>query len=99
MNGAALARCASNAAARSTWSGAMLHVPFTSRLTLRIARRIASTRRTWVSAQVWVAEDSRRKWMYTRSEEHTSELQSLIRISYDVLSLTKQTKKKNNDMT
>src|SRR3546814_10543590 len=73
MNGAALARCASNAAARSTWSGAMLHVPSTSRSTLRIARRIASRRRTWV-----------------RSEEHTSELQSLMRISYAVLCLKKK---------
>src|SRR3546814_1396620 len=31
-----------------------------------------------------------------RSEEHTSELQSLMRISYAVFCLKKQTKKKNN---
>src|SRR3546814_10657319 len=31
--------------------------------------------------------------LYARSEEHTSELQSLMRISYDVFCLTKKTKK------
>src|SRR3546814_6580941 len=35
-------------------------------------------------------------WCYKRSEEHTSELQSLMRISYAVFCLTK---KKNNNIT
>src|SRR3546814_4794920 len=34
-----------------------------------------------------------------RSEEHTSELQSLMRISYAVFCLKKKTKKKNSDLT
>src|SRR3546814_5968776 len=33
----------------------------------------------------------------SRSEEHTSELQSLMRISYAVFSLKKKTKRKNRD--
>src|SRR3546814_9165418 len=33
------------------------------------------------------------KWTYKRSEEHTSELQSLMRISYAVFCLKKKTKK------
>src|SRR3546814_8050419 len=39
---------------------------------------------------------SKRGWAPSRSEEHTSELQSLMRISYDVLCLQK---KKNNIKT
>src|SRR3546814_9502556 len=39
------------------------------------------------------AEDERYKWSFNRSEEHTSELQSLMRISYAVFCLKK--KKKN----
>src|SRR3546814_3582346 len=40
------------------------------------------------------------KGMATRSEEHTSELQSLMRISYAVFCLKKKTtKKKNNPFT
>src|SRR3546814_5671596 len=34
-----------------------------------------------------------------RSEEHTSELQSLMRISYAVFCLKKKTKEKNNNIT
>src|SRR3546814_9122619 len=34
----------------------------------------------------------------TRSEEHTSELQSLMRISYAVFCLKKKNKKQNNDI-
>src|SRR3546814_1796880 len=34
--------------------------------------------------------------LHTRSEEHTSELQSLMRISYAVFCLKKKNKKKNN---
>src|SRR3546814_8316419 len=38
----------------------------------------------------------RRTLMETRTEEHTSELQSLMRISYAVICLTKKRTKKNN---
>src|SRR3546814_3685681 len=36
---------------------------------------------------------------FTRSEEHTSELQSLMRISYAVFCLKKKIKKKHNNKT
>src|SRR3546814_2407040 len=39
--------------------------------------------------------DKRRKLMDERSEEHTSELQSLMRISYAVFCLKKKNKKTN----
>src|SRR3546814_1980618 len=39
-------------------------------------------------------EDSSKRWALPRSEEHTSELQSLMRISYAVFCL----KKKNTNM-
>src|SRR3546814_9436444 len=38
----------------------------------------------------------RRKWKVHRSEEHTSELQSLMRISYAVFCLKKKKKKTTN---
>src|SRR3546814_3809564 len=41
------------------------------------------------SSGIWSAR-------FTRSEEHTSELQSLMRISYAVFCLKKKTKKKKN---
>src|SRR3546814_8209240 len=36
------------------------------------------------------------KWQYERSEEHTSELQSLMRISYAVFCLKKKTNKQRH---
>src|SRR3546814_1863604 len=39
------------------------------------------------------AEEAFAKGLYTRSEEHTSELQSLMRISYAVFCLNKKKKK------
>src|SRR3546814_6355481 len=36
-------------------------------------------------------------WRYGRSEEHTSELQSLMRISYAVFCLQKKKKKRKNE--
>src|SRR3546814_10574708 len=39
---------------------------------------------------------NRRRWQHRRSEEHTSELQSLMRISYAVFCLKKKKKKKTN---
>src|SRR3546814_6478948 len=42
------------------------------------------------------AQDKQSKaWLSERSEEHTSELQSLMRISYDVFCLKKKKNKKN----
>src|SRR3546814_2810963 len=41
-------------------------------------------------------ERGSRSWLGTRSEEHTSELQSLMRISYAVFCLKKK-KQQNND--
>src|SRR3546814_1986393 len=42
-------------------------------------------------------DDQERVEQEQRSEEHTSELQSLMRISYAVFFLKKKTKKKNNN--
>src|SRR3546814_7472010 len=46
--------------------------------------RQAAARHCWV--------DDARRWGWTRSEEHTSELQSLMRISYAVFCLKKKKK-------
>src|SRR3546814_10789801 len=43
-----------------------------------------------------VAERGRSRRLYDRSEEHTSELQSLMRISYAVFCLKKNKKKQRN---
>src|SRR3546814_4407627 len=40
----------------------------------------------------WDYMEKTGQWRYTRSEEHTSELQSLIRISYAVFCFTKNQK-------
>src|SRR3546814_9716144 len=53
---------------------------------LRRKKKITSTTRMMASATVW----------YTRSEEHTSELQSLMRISYAVFCLKKKKTTKND---
>src|SRR3546814_8154451 len=45
-------------------------------------------------ATLKAAPPSGRKWLHERSEEHTSELQSLMRISYAVFCLKKKTKHK-----
>src|SRR3546814_1053768 len=42
----------------------------------------------WIDADVWL-QDGRGIELYNRSEEHTSELQSLMRISYAVFCLKK----------
>src|SRR3546814_984814 len=56
-------------------------------------------RGTHVLAEGWVAglPDLKPKHLHQRSEEHTSELQSLMRISYAVFCLKK--KKHNNTQT
>src|SRR3546814_4099868 len=47
---------------------------------------IALTSRSWVNTSA----RSRTRWRVLRSEEHTSELQSLMRISYAVFCLKKK---------
>src|SRR3546814_3965731 len=42
-------------------------------------------------AAVWLNPIPKAHWGYSRSEEHTSELQSLMRISYAVFCLKKKT--------
>src|SRR3546814_9238489 len=51
---------------------------------------IALTSRSWVNTSA----RSRTRWRVLRSEEHTSELQSLMRISYAVFCLKKKKKQK-----
>src|SRR3546814_8357956 len=46
-----------------------------------------------------VAREDALKHVFGRSEEHTSELQSLMRISYAVFCLKKKKHKKNNNKT
>src|SRR3546814_5255329 len=53
-------------------------------------RYIRKTSPAW---RIWVVPSARRR---RRSEEHTSELQSLMRISYAVFCLKKNTKKNKN---
>src|SRR3546814_4943615 len=48
----------------------------------------------WPTWRMWLARAMSVSWKTGRSEEHTSELQSLMRISYAVFCL-----KKNNTMT
>src|SRR3546814_1291567 len=57
----------------------------------------AAARDAGVRAKIAViANDKRIDPIGTRSEEHTSELQSLMRISYAVFCLKKKTKQQNN---
>src|SRR3546814_5987408 len=62
------------------------------------------TRRLWPNlpenyADRWQAQRARHASIYGRSEEHTSELQSLMRISYAVFCLKKKKKKQENITT
>src|SRR3546814_20110536 len=72
--------------------------PYTTLFRSRGARRrrpappVGGPRRLWHPA--WYL---RRARPAGRSEEHTSELQSLMRISYAVFCLKKKKKQKNND--
>src|SRR3546814_4033620 len=76
------------------------------------APRLYRRRRAWVGARRRAGSQGRdrrrgrrgrgyrqRRWDRPRSEEHTSELQSLMRISYAVFCLKKKKKKKNNRQT
>src|SRR3546814_8315178 len=74
--------------------------PMTSPVWVAMARRAVSLRSSrlpsiWRSRARSDAGDptGRSSDMYTRSEEHTSELQSLMRISYAVFCLKKKKKK------
>src|SRR3546814_6140480 len=51
--------------------------------------------------QLWLVrrKGSSRHWKSSRSEEHTSELQSLMRISYAVFCLKKQTQRHSQRLT
>src|SRR3546814_3254838 len=57
-----------------------------------VPRAIAPSQQTQVPMVMWFSPGFARQ---QRSEEHTSELQSLMRISYAVLCLKKKKKKKN----
>src|SRR3546814_20555887 len=48
------------------------------------------------SRRVWILDHETRAFQPFRSEEHTSELQSLMRISYAVFCLKKKKQKSNN---
>src|SRR3546814_7900024 len=63
---------------------ALVHFP-------RVRRRLVGTRDLDFDAA-----GHRRRHLVCRSEEHTSELQSLMRISYAVFCLKKKTKKKHH---
>src|SRR3546814_8116739 len=60
----------------------------------RQRRRTAGTRRVVARPTGRKRTGSTRTWTDTRSEEHTSELQSLMRRSYAVFCLKKKKKKK-----
>src|SRR3546814_1989882 len=62
----------------------------------RWRRRWTCSRRHWILARLKIATSSSRPSMRIwRSEEHTSELQSLMRISYAVFCLKKKTDKQH----
>src|SRR3546814_5461216 len=61
------------------------------RVGLRLRRRVAGDRRCAVEPRL-LRPAARRHAAGARSEEHTSELQSLMRISYAVFCLKKKTK-------
>src|SRR3546814_7012154 len=73
--------------------------PFRGRTSLRW-QALAMSRRPSASCCLLLATRLTKRSCATRSEEHTSELQSLMRISYAVFCLkkkkTKHNKKKNN---
>src|SRR3546814_6787770 len=57
---------------------------------------LAASARSYKSTHAPLLRPRRSARVSARSEEHTSELQSLMRISYAVFCLKKKTKKKNN---
>src|SRR3546814_6642868 len=76
------------------WSPASVaHPPRTAILK---AVRGRAVERIW-SVRPWLRPPPLRAILSTRSEEHTSELQSLMRISYAVFCLKKKKKKKRKN--
>src|SRR3546814_8321359 len=62
--------------------------------------RFVRGRRRWCGGDRWHLGNRRaRRQQRQRSEEHTSELQSLMRISYAVFCLKKKKHKQNNSKT
>src|SRR3546814_8605740 len=57
-----------------------------------LARSFYPNGRSILFAEQEISDDHRRDRLHCRSEEHTSELQSLMRISYAVFCLKKKTK-------
>src|SRR3546814_9038111 len=64
--------------------------------TMRASQRIGAPARSAAMA-ARAKEGEKRIWEARRSEEHTSELQSLMRNSYAVFCLKKKTKRKEQD--
>src|SRR3546814_4147510 len=58
--------------------------------------RGSRTERTYPNCRFSLPTEAHSISMFPRSEEHTSELQSLMRISYAVFCLKKKKKKQNN---
>src|SRR3546814_9501343 len=80
-----------------TWQGKSL-LPIVSRERKDLARDTILVEHLWDFDHIPPSEGVRTKdwkyFRYVRSEEHTSELQSLMRISYAVFCLKKKTKTK-----
>src|SRR3546814_13703323 len=69
---------------------------FRSALGIIIARTLPTGTRHWKNKNAGTCRrNSGQRWL-VRSEEHTSELQSLMRISYAVFCLKKKTKQLTN---
>src|SRR3546814_4567168 len=68
-----------------------------ARLAFRPPVRLSGVRRCNIRSRA--ADDAQRRSRRKRSEEHTSELQSLMRISYAVFCLKKKKKQKTYSIT
>src|SRR3546814_3647468 len=56
--------------------------------------RLERFRERFTTWRLWLSKDEHSVWNQVRSEEHTSELQSLMRISYAVFCLKKKNKQR-----
>src|SRR3546814_6315325 len=87
-----------HAAMKRSTSAAVVDHPSETRIALRhAASPTPIARRTWLAATLPLeqAEPALTETPARRSEEHTSELQSLMRISYAVFCLKKKTPQPN----